>query len=303
MLRLSKLTDYAVVVLVRLSHADTVQTSPGIAAATGIPEPTVAKVLKTLAAGGLVASQRGAHGGYRLLRQLAAIPVADVIAAVDGPIALTACVDGTSRQLRVRGHLPGARPLGPGERGDPPGAVGDHAGGHAGSGDPARLPPARRARARPHARPHAASTEPRAPDRADRRRRIAPGPQDFQQGVAMPAVTETLDTVRAATQSGYKWGFETTIEMDLAPKGLNRGHHPADLRAQGRTRLAAGLAAEGARRVADRWKSRTGRASSTRRSTTRTCTTTPRRRRSPGRKAWTRSIRNCCAPTRSSAFR
>ena len=76
------------------------QTSPGIAAATGIPEPTVAKVLKTLAAAGLVASQRGARGGYRLARPLAAIPVADVIAAIDGPIALTACVDGVGRQLR-----------------------------------------------------------------------------------------------------------------------------------------------------------------------------------------------------------
>jgi FeS assembly SUF system regulator len=95
MLRLSKLTDYAVVVLVRLSRGAGVQTSPGIAATTGIPEPTVAKVLKTLAAGGLVASQRGARGGYRLLRPLAAIPVADVIAAVDGPIALTACVEGS----------------------------------------------------------------------------------------------------------------------------------------------------------------------------------------------------------------
>jgi FeS assembly SUF system regulator len=96
MLRLSKLTDYAVVVLVRLSREAGVQTSPGIAASTGIPEPTVAKVLKTLAAGGLVASQRGARGGYRLLRPLAAIPVADVIAAVDGPIALTACVEGST---------------------------------------------------------------------------------------------------------------------------------------------------------------------------------------------------------------
>ena len=74
-----------------------VQTSPGIAATTGIPEPTVAKVLKTLAAGGLVASQRGARGGYRLLRPLSAIPIADVIAAVDGPIALTACVEGSDR--------------------------------------------------------------------------------------------------------------------------------------------------------------------------------------------------------------
>ncbi|MEO9191176.1 MAG: SUF system Fe-S cluster assembly regulator [Acetobacteraceae bacterium] len=94
MLRLSKLTDYAVVVLVRLSAADGVQTSPGIAAATGIPEPTVAKVLKALSGSGLVASQRGAHGGYRLLRPLGAVPISDVIEAIDGPIALTACVDG-----------------------------------------------------------------------------------------------------------------------------------------------------------------------------------------------------------------
>ena len=96
MLRLSKLTDYAVVVLVRLSGMEGVQTSPGIAAATGIPEPTVAKVLKTLAGGDLVSSQRGAKGGYRLNRSLSAIPIADVIAAVDGPIALTACVDGSA---------------------------------------------------------------------------------------------------------------------------------------------------------------------------------------------------------------
>ncbi|MGA9865185.1 MAG: SUF system Fe-S cluster assembly regulator [Acetobacteraceae bacterium] len=94
MLRLSKLTDYAVVVLVRLSAGDAVQTSPGIAAATGIPEPTVAKVLKALAGNGLVASQRGAHGGYRLLRSLGGVPISEVIEAIDGPIALTACVDG-----------------------------------------------------------------------------------------------------------------------------------------------------------------------------------------------------------------
>lgn len=96
MLRLSKLTDYAVVVLVRLADEEGVQTSPGIAASTGIPEPTVAKVLKSLAGGGLVTSQRGARGGYRLARPLAAIPVSDVIAAIDGPIALTACVEGAT---------------------------------------------------------------------------------------------------------------------------------------------------------------------------------------------------------------
>ena len=114
MLRLSKLTDYAVVVLVRLAQrgeeTDAVQTSPGIAGAIGIPEPTVAKVLKALAGAGLVASQRGARGGYRLMRPLAGIPVADVIAAIDGPIALTACVDGaqasceTSRLCPVAGR-------------------------------------------------------------------------------------------------------------------------------------------------------------------------------------------------------
>ena len=95
MFRLSKLTDYAVVVLIRLAEVDGVQTSPGVAQATGVPEPTVAKVLKALAAAGLVASQRGARGGYRLLRPLAGVAVADVITAIDGPIAMTACVEGS----------------------------------------------------------------------------------------------------------------------------------------------------------------------------------------------------------------
>ncbi len=106
MLRLSKLTDYAVVVLVRLSNLEGVQTSPGIAAATGIPEPTVAKVLKILAGSNLVSSQRGARGGYRLNRPLSQIPVADVIAAVDGPIALTACVDGSTSECESVGLCP-----------------------------------------------------------------------------------------------------------------------------------------------------------------------------------------------------
>ena len=98
MLRLSKLTDYAVVVLVRLDSGAQVQTSPGVAATTGIPEPTVAKVLKTLSAAALVTSQRGARGGYRLARSLEEIPVGEVIAAMDGPIALAACVVGSASE-------------------------------------------------------------------------------------------------------------------------------------------------------------------------------------------------------------
>ena len=96
MLKLSRLTDYAVAALVRLSAAEGVETSPGIAAAIGVPEPTVAKVLKTLAGHGLVISTRGARGGYRLGKPLASIAVAEIIVAIDGPIALTSCVEGSS---------------------------------------------------------------------------------------------------------------------------------------------------------------------------------------------------------------
>ncbi len=103
MLRLSKLTDYAVVVLARLARdgagpgaGSPVQTAPGLAAATGIAEPTVAKVLKILGQAGLVEGVRGARGGYRLARPLVAVPLSEVIVAFDGPIALTACVDGST---------------------------------------------------------------------------------------------------------------------------------------------------------------------------------------------------------------
>lgn len=106
MLRLSKLADYAVVVLVRLARGEAVQTVPGVARETGVPEPTVAKVLKLLAQAGLVTSQRGARGGYRLARPLAAIPIADVVAAIDGPIALTECVEGASRPCESEALCP-----------------------------------------------------------------------------------------------------------------------------------------------------------------------------------------------------
>ncbi|MGG5817355.1 SUF system Fe-S cluster assembly regulator [Falsiroseomonas sp. HW251] len=94
MLRVSKLTDYAVVVLSQLEAEGGVQTAPGLAAGTGLGEPTVAKVLKMLSQAGLVEGQRGARGGYRLMRPLAELPLSEVIVAIDGPIALTACVDG-----------------------------------------------------------------------------------------------------------------------------------------------------------------------------------------------------------------
>ncbi|MGY0482257.1 SUF system Fe-S cluster assembly regulator [Endobacter medicaginis] len=104
MLRLSKLTDYAVAVLIRLDRCQRegggeqgacMATAPHLAALTGIPEPTVAKVLKTLAGSGFVTSARGARGGYRLSRPLEDIALDEVISALDGPIALITCIEGT----------------------------------------------------------------------------------------------------------------------------------------------------------------------------------------------------------------
>ncbi|WP_424812363.1 SUF system Fe-S cluster assembly regulator [Roseococcus sp. YIM B11640] len=97
MLKLSRLTDYAVVVLSRMGQSDApLLSAPGLAARTGLAEPTVAKVLKIMAQCGIVEGMRGARGGYRLSRPLAEIKLSDVIVAFDGPIALTACVDGGS---------------------------------------------------------------------------------------------------------------------------------------------------------------------------------------------------------------
>ncbi len=93
MLRISKLTDYAIVVSTHLGSLPGAIAVSDLATATGIPQPTVAKVLKVLARAGLVASQRGAHGGYRLARPPEAIAVSAIIEAVDGPIAVTECAD------------------------------------------------------------------------------------------------------------------------------------------------------------------------------------------------------------------
>lgn len=95
MLRLTNLADYAVVVLVQAAQsADQRLSASSVAAATGLPIPTVAKVTGQLARAGLVTAQRGSGGGFRLARAAGAISVADIIEAMDGPIALTHCIDG-----------------------------------------------------------------------------------------------------------------------------------------------------------------------------------------------------------------
>src|ERR1700694_4509582 len=106
----------------------------------------------------------------------------------------------------------------------------------------------------------------------------------------MAAVTETLDTVQSVTQSGYKWGFETTIEMDFAPKGLNEDiiRLISARKEEPEWMLEWRLEGQGGW-----WRNRNGRGSTIRRSITRICTTTRRRKRRPARKALMRSIPSC----------
>ena len=91
MLRISKLTDYATVVLTGLADADDVMSAQGLAERARLEPPTVQKVLKLLAQAGLVDSFRGTHGGYRLARDPRVITVADIVAAIEGPFGMTEC--------------------------------------------------------------------------------------------------------------------------------------------------------------------------------------------------------------------
>ncbi|MGH8251338.1 MAG: SUF system Fe-S cluster assembly regulator [Steroidobacteraceae bacterium] len=93
MLRISRLTDYATVILASLGGGG-LASAADIALRTRIGLPTVSKLLKELQHAGLVRSVRGAHGGYQLARPAAEINAADIIDAVEGPVALTECASG-----------------------------------------------------------------------------------------------------------------------------------------------------------------------------------------------------------------
>lgn len=92
MLKLSKLADYATVLMTAMAAApERLHNAQELAARTHVSAPTAAKLLKQLTKGGLVESLRGVHGGYRLVRMPEKITVADVIRALEGPIAVTQC--------------------------------------------------------------------------------------------------------------------------------------------------------------------------------------------------------------------
>lgn len=107
MFRLNRLTDYGVVVLSQMSrNPKDLRTAPQISRQTGVPLPTVAKLLNALAHEHLIESHRGAAGGYTLSRPAEEISVAEVIQALEGPIALTACVEGSEDECGVEALCP-----------------------------------------------------------------------------------------------------------------------------------------------------------------------------------------------------
>lgn len=92
MLRITRLTDYAIVLLgAAAQKAPSGFSARSAAEQTGLPLPAVKKILKCLVRQSIVESQRGTQGGYRLSRPAAQIGLADVIDAVEGPFALTDC--------------------------------------------------------------------------------------------------------------------------------------------------------------------------------------------------------------------
>jgi FeS assembly SUF system regulator len=110
MLRVGKLTDYGTAVMTSLAQQpQRLQSAAEIAADLGLALPTVSKILKALVQHGLLISHRGAKGGYSLAAAPETITVAQIIAAIEGPIALTECSDtaklcGQESLCSVRGN-------------------------------------------------------------------------------------------------------------------------------------------------------------------------------------------------------
>lgn len=123
-MKLSSFADYAVVLMSAAArHCGHAGLAPAdqqraakmnattLAAETGIPLPTAQKLVSRLSAAGLLESSRGTGGGVRLSRPPATITLADVVEAVEGPIAMTACADSGAhdclleQDCRVRPHM------------------------------------------------------------------------------------------------------------------------------------------------------------------------------------------------------
>jgi FeS assembly SUF system regulator len=104
-MRLTSLSDYAVVLLAAAARypAGARLSATLLATETGVPLPTAQKLTGRLAAAGLLVTARGAGGGFRLARDAQDISLADIVEAVEGPIALTTCVDISRHDCALEG--------------------------------------------------------------------------------------------------------------------------------------------------------------------------------------------------------
>jgi FeS assembly SUF system regulator len=107
MIRLSKLTDYGILLMTQMArHPErAVHTARDLAAETRLPLPTVSKILKFLSNGGLLVSQRGVKGGYGLVRPAQEISVGQIITLLEGPIGVTEC-GGAPGRCDMESHCP-----------------------------------------------------------------------------------------------------------------------------------------------------------------------------------------------------
>ena len=104
MLKITKQTDYGVMLMTLMarSPADTLHNARDLAAQSHVPQPMVSKILKILSRHDLLASQRGAKGGYHLARAAADINLAQIVGALEGAIAMTDCVEESETSCDIR---------------------------------------------------------------------------------------------------------------------------------------------------------------------------------------------------------
>jgi FeS assembly SUF system regulator len=105
-MRLTHLADYAVVLMTAAARypAGARLSATELSADTGVPLPTAQKLMGQLAASGLLSSSRGASGGFALARAADEISLADIVEAVEGPIALTMCSDSNNHECALDKH-------------------------------------------------------------------------------------------------------------------------------------------------------------------------------------------------------
>jgi FeS assembly SUF system regulator len=104
-MRLTSLSDYAVVLLAAAARPPAGErlSATLLAEQTGVPLPTAQKLTGRLAAAGLLETARGSGGGFRLTRTAQDISLADIVEAVEGPIAMTTCVDSARHECALEG--------------------------------------------------------------------------------------------------------------------------------------------------------------------------------------------------------